>query len=84
MSALAGIKASPIARTLVGAVLGAMLAVGIGLIAVALAPENGFGDLAAAAVTLVFGIPAGALIGGFLGWWLGRDKNARPVPSPGD
>jgi len=80
MSSLASIKASPVARTVIGACLGAVLALGIGLIAVALAPENGFGDLAAAAVTLVFGIPAGALVGGFLGWWLGRDRGARPGP----
>ena len=56
----------------IGAVIGVLLAVGIGLIAVVLAPTDGFGDLAAAAVTLVFGIPAGAVIGGFLGYWIGR------------
>lgn len=62
----------PVARMAIGAVIGVLLAVGIGLIAVALAPTDGFGDLAAAAVTLVFGIPAGAVIGGFLGYWIGR------------
>jgi hypothetical protein len=51
---------------------GVLLALGIGLIAVGVAPSDGWGDLAAAAVTLVFGLPAGALIGGFLGYWIGR------------
>lgn len=52
------------------------LAVGIGLLAVSLAPSDGFGDLAAAAVTIVFGLPAGAVLGGFVLYWLGRDRQA--------
>jgi NhaP-type Na+/H+ or K+/H+ antiporter len=53
-----------------------ILAIGIGLVAVALVETEGFGDLAAAAVTIVFGLPAGALVGGFLGYWLGRSRKS--------
>jgi predicted MFS family arabinose efflux permease len=65
-------KVHPVARIALGALIGVLVAVGIGLIAVALAPEEGFGDLAAAAVTTVFGLPLGTIVGGFLGYWLGR------------
>jgi uncharacterized membrane protein YedE/YeeE len=64
----------PIVRVVAGAAAGMILAIGIGLVAVALAETEGFGDLAAAAVTIVFGLPAGALVGGFLGYWLGRSR----------
>lgn len=65
----------PALRFLVGALLGMALAVGVGLVAVALAPKEGFGDLAAAAVTVVFGLPAGALLGGVVLYWLGRARS---------
>ncbi len=66
------IRRSALLRILLGAVAGVVLAVVIGLIAVARAPDDGFGDLAAATVTLVFGIPAGAILGGAAGYWVGR------------
>lgn len=62
----------PVARIVIGAVFGMALALGIGLIAVALASDEGFGDLAAAAVTVVFGLPAGAIVGGVVSYRLGR------------
>ena len=65
-------RSAMVIRVLVGAVSGAVLAVLIGLIAVALAPDDGFGDLAAATVTLVFGVPAGAILGGVVGFLVGR------------
>lgn len=68
------IKSSALLRVLLGAVAGVLVAVVVGLAAVAMAPENGFGDLAAAAVTLVFGIPAGAILGGVAGFLIGRRK----------
>jgi uncharacterized membrane protein YedE/YeeE len=70
-------RVHPVVRLLAGAMAGVLLAVGLGLIAVAVADTEGFGDLAAAAVTLVFGIPAGAIVGGFLGYWLGRNDTGR-------
>lgn len=69
-----GIRSSALLRVLLGAVAGVLIAVLVGLAAVAMAPDNGFGDLAAAAVTLVFGIPAGAILGGVAGFLIGRRK----------
>ena len=68
------IRSSVLLRVLLGAVAGVLIAVLVGLAAVAMAPANGFGDLAAAAVTLVFGIPAGAILGAVAGFLIGRRK----------
>jgi hypothetical protein len=73
------IRSSALLRVLLGAVAGVLIAVLLGLAAVAMAPDNGFGDLAAAAVTLVFGIPAGAILGGVVGFLVGRQKAGRGV-----
>jgi hypothetical protein len=61
-----------VARSGAGAVLGAAAALIVGLIAVSLAPDNGFADLAAAAVTRVVLIPFGAVVGGITGYRSGR------------
>lgn len=68
------IRSSVLLRVLLGAVAGVLIAVLVGLAAVTMAPDDGFGDLAAAAVTLVFGIPAGAILGGVAGFLIGRRK----------
>jgi hypothetical protein len=65
-----------LARTVIGAVAGAALAMLIGLLAVAMAPDNGFADLAAAAVTRVVLVPAGGVIGGIVAY-----RTRRPRPS---
>lgn len=61
-----------LSRVLAFAVLGGLIALLIGLAAVALAPNNGFADLAAAAVTRVFLVPLGVLGGAVAGWFTGR------------
>lgn len=63
-------------KVITGAVLGALMGLGIGLVAIALAPTNGFGDLAAAAVTTVFLIPAGVVVGGVVAFWRHRRHQA--------
>lgn len=67
-------------RVLLGAVIGALVGLGVGLIWMALAPDNGMGDLAAAAVMTVFLIPGGFIIGGGLGFWRSRRRKARTQP----
>lgn len=69
-----------VVRVLLGAVAGALVGVVIGLIWMALAPDNGMGDLAAAAVMTVFLIPGGFIIGGGLGFWRSRRRNASVQP----
>ena len=59
-------------RVLAFAVMGGLVALALGMAAVALAPDNGFADLAAAAVTRVVLVPFGILVGALAGWWTGR------------
>jgi hypothetical protein len=61
-----------IAHAVAGAVIGAGAALIVGLVMVVLAPNNGFADLAAAAVTRVVLIPLGAVVGGVAGYRSGR------------
>lgn len=61
-----------LSRVLSFAVLGGLIAIVLGLVAVAFAPDNGFADLAAAAVTRVFLVPLGVLAGAVSGWLTGR------------
>lgn len=63
-------------RVLVGAVLGAVIGLVVGLIAMQFAPENGFGDLAVAAVMTVFLIPGGLVIGAGVAFWRTRRQKA--------
>lgn len=62
-----------IGRVLIGALVGVLIVAGVGLLLVRLLQGgDGFDDLAVAAVTTVFGIPLGAILGGAIGWWSGR------------
>ncbi len=65
-------------RTVLFAIAGGVVALLVGLIWVALAPDNGFGDLAAASVTVVFLIPLGLVIGAIWGWRSARAADAAP------
>ncbi len=55
-----------ITRGVGGGLAGAAAALAIGLTAVALAPDNGFADLAAAAATRLMLVPLGVVFGVFL------------------
>lgn len=55
-----------ITRGVGGAITGAAVALTVGLSAVALAPDNGFADLAAAAATRLMLVPLGLVFGAFL------------------
>ncbi|NND02064.1 MAG: hypothetical protein HKN91_04695 [Acidimicrobiia bacterium] len=65
----------------VGAVTGAVLALGLGLLAVAIVPDDGFADLGVAAFTTVIGVPAGAVIGAAVGWWVNHHHRRGDDPS---
>lgn len=54
------------------ALAGAVVGLVVGLVFVTMSPDNGFGDLAAAAVTTVFLIPLGFISGGVVGWLVTR------------
>jgi uncharacterized membrane-anchored protein len=65
---IATIQSRNLARVVIAALIGGLLALAIGLLAVQLAPENGFADLAAAALTRVFLVPLGIVAGGVIGY----------------
>ncbi len=69
-----------VVRVLLGAVTGALVGLAVGFTWMALAPDNGMGDLAAAAVMTVFLIPGGFIIGGGLGFWRSRRQDASVQP----
>lgn len=55
-------------RILLFAIIGGAIALVLGLAAVALAPDDGFADLAAASLTKIFLIPTGIVAGAVVGW----------------
>lgn len=65
-------RAALISRIVVSSLAGALLGLLVGLIAMALAPDDGLGDLAAATVTKVLLVPAGLMVGAASGWWSRR------------
>lgn len=69
---IAAMQRNDVMRTLLGALIGAILGLALGLAAVQLAPENGFADLAAAALTRILLIPIGVIAGGVIGYRRGR------------
>ncbi len=58
----------PLMRVILFGLAGGAIALLIGLAAVALAPDNGFADLAFASLTKIFFIPLGIVIGATIGW----------------
>ena len=62
------------ARVTLFGLAGASMGLAIGLLAVALAPENGFADLAAAAITKIFLVPFAAVVGATIGWRTGSRR----------
>ena len=59
-------------RVVLGMLAGGVVGFAIGMIWMQLADPAGFGDLAAAAVTLVVLVPAGLVLGGVLSFLLTR------------
>lgn len=58
----------PTARAILFALAGGGVALLLGLLAVALAPDDGFLDLAFASMTKIFFVPLGLVIGAVVGW----------------
>jgi hypothetical protein len=58
----------PTGRVILWAILGGLVALLLGLAGVALAPDEGFADLALASMTRIFFVPLGVVIGGVIGW----------------
>lgn len=70
----------PLMRVIVSGVSGALIALLLGLLAVALAPDNGFADLAFASVTKIFLMPLGLVIGATIGWRTAGDGSVGSRP----
>ena len=66
----------PWVRVALFALAGGSVALVTGLLAVQMAPENGFADLAAAAVTKVFLVPFGVVAAAVIGWRTGIRQHA--------
>lgn len=65
-------KTTIVVRMVIFGLAGACLTLLLGLAAVVLAPDDGFSDLAAAALTTVFLIPLGLISGALIGWFTRR------------
>lgn len=61
-------------RILLFAIIGGLIALALGLAAVALAPDDGFADLAAASLTKIFLVPTGIVAGAVVGWRTGSRR----------
>lgn len=57
------------------ALAGALLGLIVGLVAIVVAPSDGFGDLAAGAVTSVVLVPVGLTAGALVGWWYAKSAD---------
>lgn len=66
----------PVVWAVLGMLAGAALGLVTGLVWMALADPATFGDLAAAAVTIVALVPSGLIIGGLAGFFLARRRAA--------
>ena len=64
----------PAARVILFALLGGLVALLLGLAAVALAPDDGFVDLAFASLTKIFFVPLGLVVGAAIGWRTGTRR----------
>ncbi|MGD2060068.1 MAG: hypothetical protein PVF87_04320 [Acidimicrobiia bacterium] len=64
----------PTLRVVLSAFAGGAVALLIGLIGVALAPDNGFADLAFASMTKIFFVPLGLVVGAVIGWRTGTRR----------
>ncbi|MGD2042249.1 MAG: hypothetical protein PVJ28_01255 [Acidimicrobiia bacterium] len=74
MSRVGSAPPFPVARVVLFAVLGGLTALLLGLAGVALAPDDGFVDLAFASLTKIFFVPLGVVIGAAVGWRTGTRR----------
>lgn len=64
----------PVARVILFALAGGLVALLLGMAGVALAPDDGFADLAFASMTKIFFVPLGVVIGAAIGWRTGTRR----------